>query len=59
MRCGCAVHQRCGGGGGAALGGTLRRPGMALSCGHFWPDGAPALPAALQAVCLDDVFGTT
>lgn len=39
MRCGCAMHQRCGGG-DMALGASFRRPGIALSGAHFVGQGA-------------------
>ena len=43
MRCGCAMHQRCGGG-DMALGASFRRPGLALSGAHFIGKGATMKP---------------
>ena len=54
MRCGCAMHQRCGGG-SMALGASFRRPGMALSGAHFMGEGATTHKlnnACLMPVCI-------
>lgn len=60
MRSGCALHQRCGG--GAALGGCFRGPTMALSAGHFWPDGVLKLSYGSARICFsahNNVNGVT